>query len=142
MDRNVHFLNTIYQDANDSSRSLDALLPRTRDTLIAGEMQRQLSEYRAISRQAERLIESYNADPQEKHPAAEAASRAGKQLSVALDDSHARIAELLIKEGTQGVSNLTRTIKEFALCDKPVADLGQKMLEARQQHIEQLKRYL
>ena len=143
MDRNVLFLNAIYQDANESFRSLDALLKQTKeDALIAGEMQQQLHDYQAISRRAKTMIGAYAATPEKENAIADAAARASKHIALAVDDSQQRIAELLIKEGTRGVAEMTRTMREFCCCDKPVAELGQQLLDTRQNHVEQLKKYL
>ncbi len=142
MDRNVHFLNAIYQDANGLSQSLDALLPKAKDPLMVSEMQRQRSEYQAISHQAETLIGAYEATPVKPNPAADAAALAGQKLAATLDDSHSGIARLLIKEGTQGVANMTRMVKGYCCCDQPVTALGQKLLKTRKAQVEGLQKYL
>ena len=116
-------------------------LPQSRamgDTLNA-----QLSEYRAITAQAQQYANARGRVLPSPGAASRAMSAAALHARTSLDPSTSRLAELMILDSTSGAVQITRKLHQYGnQADSELRALGDRLLQIQEQNIRQMKRFL
>ena len=116
-------------------------LPQSRamgDTLNA-----QLSEYRAITAQAQQYANARGRVLPSPGAASRAMSAAALHARTSLDPSTSRLAELMIRDSTSGAVQITRKLHQYGnQADSELRALGDRLLQIQEQNIRQMKRFL
>lgn len=140
--KDVELLNHIHQNADMGRDSINNLIRMTNDMAFAQTLVDQLNEYQSACDRSEQLLCKRNAQPKPAKPMAKMMAHVSSDLKTMADNSPSRLAELMIKGSTMGITNLTRQIKEYNGADKEVMSLAKKQLDIEEKNIEEMKRFL
>ena len=103
----------------------------------------QLREYRAIAARSQAYARSHGEYLKGPGTAALAMSGAMLRAQAAADPSTTKLAEMMIRGSTMGTVQMTRRLHQLSgRADGELVNLGQQLLKAEEQNIQQMKRFL
>lgn len=145
MKENVEVINIVYKDCDMSIKSLTELLKDLDDkqNKIKDTTSNILKGYERYLKQAEQLLDKYDAEGKKDNIFKEMMSKMGVANEVKKDNSDANIAEMLIKGINMGVENINSKIKgSEEEIDKEVLDFADDFLDFQKDNIKELKKHI
>jgi len=135
-------LNYIRQITEMGETGIDSVLDKTHDAAMRQSLQKQKEEYQRIYRSADRMLEERGGKEKDLNPMAELGSEISAMFQLAMDSSSSKIAEMMIKGNTMGVTKILQHMSDYQNGDERINDLANKLLQTQQNNIEQMKPYL
>ena len=135
-------LNYIRQITEMGETGIDSVLDKTEDESLRSCLQKQKEEYQRIYRSADKMLQERGGKEKDLNPMAELGSEISAMFQLAMDSSSSKIAEMMIKGNTMGVTKILQHSSDYQGCDERIKDLADKLLKTQQDNIEQMKPYL
>lgn len=135
-------LGYIHQNAKMGTDTIAYMVKVTNDIPFRRALESQQRDYQAIVDEAQQLGQQRGCTVAKVPDPAAAASNSMLKLGLMNNDSVQNMAKMLIKGSTNGVIEITRHRKECKEVDGQVDALAERLLQAEQQNIDQMKRYL
>lgn len=142
LDKNIEFLNYIYQNAEMGKNTISQLIDIVEDPIYKKFLQLQLEEYASVYSVAEEMLKKFNKEGKNINVLSKASTYTMINLKTLTNKSPSHISEMLIQGNTMGIIDLTKKIKEYANTEKEILDLANKLLEFEKENIEECKKYL
>ena len=102
----------------------------------------QLSEYDNLAESARHMLHQRGHTEEELSTMAKLSSQVMTTMKTINDKSPSKIAELMIKGNTMGVTQSIKNINDYQNGDERILDLSNKLLQTEQNNIEQMKQFL
>ncbi len=135
-------LGYIHQNAKMGTDTIGYMVKVTNDIPFRRVLESQQQDYQAIVDEAQLLGQQLGDKVAKVPEAAVSASNTMLKLGLMKDDSVQNMAKMLVKGSTNGVIEITRHRKECACVDSKVDALAERLLQAEQSNIDQMKTYL
>ncbi len=145
MNENLELLEYIYQNAEMGSASLKDLkkLLKGKENKIIKQIDVQLEGYEDFVKESKELIEAQNVEAKELGRMSKTMAYMNMKMETRMDNSDAKIADMLIKGSTMGTVEIEKKIKKYKeSTSKETLNLAKKLLSFEQKNIEKLKSYL
>lgn len=142
MNNNVEFLNYVSKNAEMGSTSIKNLIDVVDGEKFREVLKNQIDEYEKIYKEANKLLDNYNEEQKETNPLQKFTSYIMIKMNLLTDKSTNHIAEMMMKGSNMGIIDIEKKLNSFDNLDKNVNYLGEKLLKAEENNIEQLKPYL
>lgn len=145
MNENNELLMYIYQNAKMGVNSCTNLIKSLegKDNKIKKIVEGELKGYEEFVKKSEKILKKNKLEPKDKGIIADVMSKLGIAKEMLIDNSDARVADMLTKGFTMGNVDITKKIDRFeGDADKDILKLAKELLEFGKQNIEILKPYL
>jgi len=138
----VLVLNAIYRGAETGAQAISDLMPKAEDTAFRAELDAQAREFRSIASEAAVQLAGLNASPKPVGYAKKTGMKMAVEMNAMADPDLSHYAEMMIKGSHMGILNMTKVMNDYAEPRPEIRELGDRLIKAEQQHVEQLKKYL
>lgn len=142
MDKNVEFLNYIYQNAEMGKNSINQLLGIIDEGEINKALESQLKEYEEIYSLAENSLKERDKEGKGIGLMTKISTYIMININTMKDSSSSHIAEMMIQGSTMGIVEITRKLKQYKEAEGEIYDLGERLLKFEEENIKQMKRFL
>jgi len=143
MDREIEFLNKLYQNAEmgrDSSK--EVLNSLEEGSAIRDIIQGQLKDYEFQLIQIKELILKRNGEIEENSAMGKMMTSMSITMKTMMDASDSKIAEMMIQGSDMGVIDINKLLNDHPTLTGEVRQIAEDLLEMQQRHIQSLKSYL
>ena len=137
----TQMLNHVYQTAEMGRTGILSVLKYAEDPKLSQALRGQLQEYKQIQDDSARMLRERGVRPQEVSPMARMSAQVMSAVQAA-GRSRAKIAEMMIRGSTMGVTKSLHTLHGYSMADERVCDVANKLLETEEHNIEQMKPFL
>lgn len=138
----TEFLQYVHKTADMGCQGIEAVLARIENSEIRGVLLHQQSEYQKIRKEAAKLLEQDDDAPENVGAMERMSAQAMSAMKLAMDDSPENVAEMTIQGTTMGVVKTLRHLRDLPHGDNRVRALGEKLLTAQENNVEQMKKFL
>ena len=136
MDKNVEFLNYIYQNAEMGKNTLSQLIDITEDDNYKELLKSHLITYITIYDNTEKELQEINKKAKGINIFPKSST------STMLNKSPSHISEMLIQGSTMGIIDMTKKLKEYNNVKGYVLSIANELLTFERNSIEEYKKYL
>lgn len=142
----AELLEHLYQNVKMGADSIRALLPRveSEDAKFKSDLTMQLGIYEDFAQRINTLLGEEDCEALSDRLMTKMSASLGAAMGTLLDQSVSHMADLVIRGATMGITDTTRTLREYE--DTPASecalDLARDMIRAEQESIERMKAYL
>lgn len=142
MDKNIEFLNYIYQNAEMGKSTISELINIVKDTSFKGNLESQLREYNEIFDISNNKINQAKKTSKGINNFSKFTAYLMINFNTLTDKTPSHIAEMLIQGSTMGIVDVTKKLKEYKDADKDISELANRLLKFEQQNVEEMKKFL
>lgn len=142
MKQDNELLGYIHQNAKMGTETISYMVKVTNDIPFRKVLESQLRGYQTIVDEAQSMCQQRGQQVAAVPDVAASATHTMMKMNLKADDSVGNMAKMLVKGSTNGVIEITRHLKECQETDQQVTDLANRLLQAEQSNIDQLKAYL
>ncbi len=142
MDKNVEFLNYIYQNAEMGKNTLSQLIDITEDDNYKELLKSHLITYITIYDNTEKELQEINKKAKGINIFPKSSTSTMINLKTMLNKSPSHISEMLIQGSTMGIIDMTKKLKEYNNVKGYVLSIANELLTFERNSIEEYKKYL
>lgn len=142
MDKNVEFLNYIYQNAEMGKNTLSQLIDTTEDDNYKELLKSHLITYITIYDNTEKELQEINKKAKGINIFPKSSTSTMINLKTMLNKSPSHISEMLIQGSTMGIIDMTKKLKEYNNVKGYVLSIANELLTFERNSIEEYKKYL
>lgn len=142
MDKNVEFLNYIYQNAEMGKNTLSQLIDITEDDNYKELLKSHLITYITIYDNTEKELQEINKKAKGINIFSKSSTSTMINLKTMLNKSPSHISEMLIQGSTMGIIDMTKKLKEYNNVKGYVLSIANELLTFERNSIEEYKKYL
>ena len=142
MDKNVEFLNYIYQNAEMGKNTLSQLIDTTEDDNYKELLKSHLITYITIYDNTEKELQEINKKAKGINIFSKSSTSTMINLKTMLNKSPSHISEMLIQGSTMGIIDMTKKLKEYNNVKGYVLSIANELLTFERNSIEEYKKYL
>ncbi|MEG0978525.1 MAG: hypothetical protein RR911_00650 [Oscillospiraceae bacterium] len=140
--REVEFLNKIYENAQMGGESIGYLTGKIGDEGMLSDLQMQHKQYTELSSKASEKLAKLSEIPKSSSPMTQAGIWSGVQLNTLVDKSNDHIAEMMIQGSMMGVVDMSRTLKQYSDISQSTKKLGEELVKLEENNVQRMKEYL
>ena len=142
MNKNVEFLNFIYQNSKMGIIGIESIKKSIHDDEFLKVINEQNNDYYSICTKAIKLLSFYNNERQNVSQMAKVMTYMDAHMKLMKDESINNIAKMMIEGNTKGVVEITEKIRIYSEADKQVVKLAKELLKIEKRNINNLKKYI
>lgn len=140
--RNVEFLNKVYENATMGGESISMLSEKVEDRDVLLELQRQHSEYTKIAGDTVQALAQEKAVPKKQSAISKMGLWSGVQMNTLTDRSSDKIAEMMIQGSTMGIIDLSRLMKEYSDIPDDYRKIAENLIKLEENGSQRMKQFL
>jgi uncharacterized radical SAM superfamily Fe-S cluster-containing enzyme len=142
INKEVEFLNIVYEDAHIGSESIEYVTGKIEDANMLKDLQNQHSQYTDLSNKATSQIANHNQVPKSRNSVSKAGLRSRVRFNTLMNKSNDNVAEVMIQESMIGVIDMSRVLKQFSEIPQETKQLGQELIGIEENNMQIMKQYL
>ncbi len=143
MTKDIIILNHIHQTADMGKESLLHLYSIAEDDSLREALDEQIAGYETTYKLSEKLLKERSAEKiEDVKPFAVIMADLMSDIKLLKDPSSSKIADMVIKGSTMGITKLTKLMNSYEGEDKEVSDLAHREIENERNNIEAMKVFL
>jgi len=142
MDKDVEFLEYIYQNTQMGLDTISQLIDIAEDEEFKKLLEDQYKEYKGIFDAAEEKLKQHNTEGKDVSAYRKVSAYIMINVKTLTDKSAAHIAEMLIQGSIMGVIDIIKNLKKYADTKEDISLLGKQLLKTEENNVEQCKRFL
>lgn len=132
----------IQKNTDMAMKAIDTIVDKVRDEALAMQISRQSLKYSELHNEASRQLLDARTQGYQSSVLSDALLRTGLHYNTMLNTSTGHIAELMIKNSTNGILEMEKVLKHHSEAGaKPLA-LARQLIEVEEKNVERLKQYL
>ncbi len=140
--RNVEFLNKVYENATMGGESISMLSEKAEDKDVLLELQRQHNEYTKIAGDTVQALAQEKAVPKKQSAISKMGLWSGVQMNTLTDRSSDKIAEMMIQGSTMGIIDLSRLMKEYSDIPDNYKKIAENLIKLEEDGSQKMKQFL
>jgi hypothetical protein len=141
MNKDVEFLNSIYQNAEMGIIGINNLMDYKMDNRFKRELVREIKEYKNICDESYMLLKRYYASVKHVSPMLKLMTRFIVVMTIKDDDTK-YMAKQMIEGINKGIIGINQDLNNYKYINKKLKDLAHKHLFTLQNNIDGLKAFL
>lgn len=141
MNKDVEFLNSIYQNAEMGIIGINNLMDYKMDNRFKRELVREIKEYKNICDETYMLLKRYYASVKHVSPVLKLMTRFIVVMTIKDDDTK-YMAKQMIEGINKGIIGINQDLNNYKYINKKLKDLAHKHLFTLQNNIDGLKAFL
>ena len=122
--------------------SIDDVLNRVRDEKMRECLSQCKKEHQELDAEVQELLEKYRDDGKDPNPVAKGMSWMKTTMKMAMDDSDATIADLMVDGCDMGVKSLSRYLNQYKAADEVSKDICKRLIKLEEKLSIQMREYL
>ena len=143
MNKDIEFLDYIYQNAEMGVNGINQIVDRVDDIELANLMEEQKEEYENILDNAREIYKKYGKDEKELGKVTKVSSYImTEMMMITKKGEDNAIAKMMIEGSNKGIIEITEKLNHFENCDEEIKELAEKLLATEQHNLDELKKYL
>ena len=143
MDKNIEFLNYIYQNAEMGVIGIDHIIDRVSNADLERLIREQREEYNQILSDTKDIFKKYGKEEKEIGTLAKMGANMTTDMMMLMKKGEDKaIAKMMIEGSNKGIIEITEKLNNYTECDQEIIDLANKLLETEQHNLDELKKYL
>lgn len=139
--KNIIFLNLIYQNAQMGLIDIDTVIKKLEDSHLAKLVEEQRKEYEKFLKDAKGILIKYGAKEEEISKLKELSSKVMAE-AVSINKSDKEIAKMMMEGNQKGVLEITAELNQYNGEDEEILNLAKRLLETEEHNREEFKQYL
>ena len=142
MEQNQKMLSSILKTTQMGQVGIRSVLKAQMGPGLRGALESQLREYDALESSAHALAAQRGWELPELDPAVKFMSDMMTRMQVGTGRRDSKIAELMIKGNTRGLTKTLKNSHTLRHTDQPINDLNQKLLDSERANIRQIQGFV
>ena len=143
MNKDVEFLDYIYQNAEMGIVGIDHIIDRVKDASLEKLINEQREEYENILDEAKEIYKKYGKDEKELSKLTKISSNImSEMMMLAKKGEDNAIAKMMIEGSNKGIIEITEKLNNLKTDDEEIKTLAEKLLATEQHNLDELKKYL
>ena len=122
--------------------SIDDVLNRVQSEKMRTFLSQCKKEHQELDAEVQELLEKYRDDGKDPNPVAKGMSWMKTTMKMAMDDSDATIADLMVDGCDMGVKSLSRYLNQYAAADEVSKDICKRLIKLEEKLGKQMRDYL
>ena len=122
--------------------SIDDVLNRVKSEKMRACLSECKKEHKELDAEVQALLEKYRDDGKDPNPIAKGMSWMKTNMKMAMDESDATIADLMVDGCDMGVKSLSRYLNQYAAADEVSKDICKRLIKLEEKLGKQLRNYL
>lgn len=139
--KNIIFLNLLYQNAQMGLIGIDAVLKKINDESIAKLISKQRKEYDHFLNDVRKILIKYGAKEEEIGKLKEISATFMSDM-MSINKSDQEIVKLMMEGNEKGLLEVTAQLNQYEGEDEEIVCLAKKLLDTEEHNREELKKYL
>ena len=122
--------------------SIDDVLNRVKSEKMREFLSKCKKEHQELDAEVQELLEKYRDDGKDPNPVVKGMSWMKTTMKMAMDDSDATIADLMVDGCDMGVKSLSRYLNQYAAADEVSKDICKRLIKLEEKLSKQMRDYL
>ena len=122
--------------------SIDDVLNRVKSEKMREFLSQCKKEHQELDAEVQELLEKYRDDGKDPNPVAKGMSWMKTTMKMAMDDSDATIADLMVDGCDMGVKSLSRYLNQYEAADEVSKDICKRLIKLEEKLGKQMRAYL
>ena len=122
--------------------SIDDVLNRVKSEKMREFLSKCKKEHQELDAEVQELLEKYRDDGKDPNPVAKGMSWMKTTMKMAMDDSDATIADLMVDGCDMGVKSLSRYLNQYEAADEVSKDICKRLIKLEEKLGRQMRGYL
>ena len=122
--------------------SIDDVLNKVRSEKMRECLSQCKKEHQELDAEVQELLEKYRDDGKDPNPVAKGMSWMKTTMKMAMDDSDATIADLMVDGCDMGVKSLSRYLNQYEAADEVSKDICKRLIKLEEKLGKQMRDYL
>lgn len=122
--------------------SIDDVLNRVKSEKMRECLSKCKKEHQELDAEVQELLEKYRDDGKDPNPIAKGMSWMKTNVKMAMDDSDATIADLMVDGCDMGVKSLSRYLNQYEAADEVSKDICKRLIKLEEKLGKQMRDYL
>ena len=122
--------------------SIDDVLNRVQSEKMRACLVECKKEHQELDAEVQALLEQYRDDGKDPNPVAKGMSWMKTTMKMAMDDSDATIADLMVDGCDMGVKSLSRYLNQYEAADEVSKDICKRLIKLEEKLGKQMRDYL
>ena len=122
--------------------SIDDVLNRVKSEKMREFLSKCKKEHQELDAEVQALLEKYRDDGKDPNPMATGLSWMKTTMKMAMDDSDATIADLMVDGCDMGVKSLSRYLNQYEAADEVSKDICKRLIKLEEKLGQQMREYL
>ena len=122
--------------------SIDDVLNRVDSEKMRACLSECKKEHQELDAEVQALLEQYRDDGKDPNPVAKGMSWMKTTMKMAMDDSDATIADLMVDGCDMGVKSLSRYLNQYEAADEVSKDICKRLIKLEEKLGQQMREYL
>lgn len=122
--------------------SIDDVLNKVRSEKMRECLSQCKKEHQELDAEVQELLEKYRDDGKDPNPIAKGMSWMKTNVKMAMDDSDATIADLMVDGCDMGVKSLSRYLNQYEAADEVSKDICKRLIKLEEKLGKQMRAYL
>lgn len=132
----------IQKNTEMAMKAIDTISDKVYDDALAMQLSRQTLKYSEIHNAASKQLVAGKAEYYRSGALADAVLRTGLHYNTLLNTSTGHIAELMIKNSTNGILEMEKALKHNENAGERPTALARQLIECEEKNVARLKQYL
>lgn len=132
----------IQRNTDMAMKAIDALADKISDDALSMQVSRQTLKYAELHNEASRQLLEARAQSYQSNALSEALLRTGLHYNTMLNTSTGHLAELMIKNSTNGILEMEKVLKHHEDAGAEPMALARQLIDFEEKNVERLKQYL
>ena len=137
----IELLEHMIKSCEMGIEGINSILKKVKDKALRDELMHEIQEYQLIHTEAERMLATRGEAPKGIGVVAKVSSELVTEMQTAFDDSTSKLADMMIKGTTMGVTKSLKLLNSYE-GDEQVKDLCVRLRTLEENRISKLKEYL
>ena len=122
--------------------SIDDVLNRVKSEKMREFLSKCKKEHQELDAEVQELLEKYRDDGKDPNPIAKGMSWMKTNMKMAMDESDATIADLMVDGCDMGVKSLSRYLNQYEAADEVSKDICKRLIKLEEKLGKQMRDYL
>ena len=122
--------------------SIDDVLNRVKSEKMREFLSKCKKEHQELDAEVQELLEKYRDDGKDPNPVVKGMSWMKTTMKMAMDDSDATIADLMVDGCDMGVKSLSRYLNQYEAADEVSKDICKRLIKLEEKLGKQMRSYL
>jgi hypothetical protein len=122
--------------------SIDDVLNRVKSEKMREFLSKCKKEHQELDAEVQELLEKYRDDGKDPNPMAKGMSWMKTTMKMAMDESDATIADLMVDGCDMGVKSLSRYLNQYEAADEVSKDICKRLIKLEEKLGQQMREYL
>ena len=137
-------LDALYKNVKMGADSILDLIPKVGDENMRNELTSELEEYDSFATEIKNMLIDMGEEAKDESLLAKLGTKMSVAMNTLMDSTTSHIAEMMIQGGTMGITDATKTLREYenTSCSEEALDLAKRIIKYEEDAVERLKKFL